>query len=270
LALIYSRPRFWLYTAGPYMVGYVAGVRSLPEFLNPLFPLGLFVYLLPANLYLYGLNDLADIDTDVLNPKKGGREAVAAGAVRRRLTIYVALSGVAVMLFSWSFASFLLNGLYILMAALYSLPPIRLKARPFLDSFSNWFYLIPGAVGYHLSSGMLAPLWFWVVGALWTAGMHALSAVPDIRPDLEAGLKTIATTLGPRGTMVFVSVCWLFVSLFLTFRDPIAFPSFVYPAAALYLTVRVEGLPSFYWRFPLINSVMGMLAFFYAGRHLIL
>jgi hypothetical protein len=129
---------------------------------------------------------------------------VAWGAVRRRLSIYVAGSALAVLLFSWNLTAFLLNSLYILMATFYSLPPIRFKARPFLDSFSNWFYIIPGAAGYHLSSNnLLPPLWFWVVGALWTAGMHALSAVPDIEPDRRAGIKTIATTLGPRGTMFF-------------------------------------------------------------------
>jgi 4-hydroxybenzoate polyprenyltransferase len=270
LALKHSRPRFWLYTAGSYLVGFAAGAKSVETFLSPLFPVGLLVYLLPANIYLYGLNDLADIDTDLLNPKKTDREAVAWGAVRRRLSIYVAGSALAVLLFSWNLTAFLLNSLYILMATFYSLPPIRFKARPFLDSFSNWFYIIPGAAGYHLSSNnLLPPLWFWVVGALWTAGMHALSAVPDIEPDRRAGIKTIATTLGPRGTMFFVSACWTIVAAALALRDPLTLPAFTYPVIALFLTARLEILPSFYWRFPLINTVMGMLAFFYAGLHLI-
>ncbi len=269
MALKHSRPRFWLYTAGSYLVGYVAGVQTLGEFANLLFPLGLLIYLLPANIYLYGLNDLADVDTDMLNPKKTGREAMAVGVMRRRLSLYVAFSGAAVMLFSWNPTSFMLNGLYIVMATLYSLPPVRLKARPFLDSFSNWFYVVPAAVGYHLSSGLLPPLWFWALGVMWTAGMHALSAVPDIEPDRRAGVNTIATFLGPRRTMLFVFINWLGVAAFLATRDPLTLPSFVYPAAALYLIARLEIIPSFYWRFPLINSVMGALAFFYVGRHLI-
>ena len=35
--LVHSRPRFWLYTAGPFLVGYGAGATALGQFAEPRF-----------------------------------------------------------------------------------------------------------------------------------------------------------------------------------------------------------------------------------------
>ena len=65
-----SRPRFWLYVFGPYIVGLAAGAATRDDFVrieNLVF--GLY-FLLPANLLIYGINDIFDFETDRLNPKK--------------------------------------------------------------------------------------------------------------------------------------------------------------------------------------------------------
>jgi 4-hydroxybenzoate polyprenyltransferase len=224
-------------------------------------------FLLFANIYLYGVNDLFDLDTDLLNPKKAGPERTAAGAVRL-LAASAAASALAAIPLALDPTAAALVALYLALSTAYSAPPLRLKARPLLDSYSNWLYIVPAALGYYLSSGRLPPAWVWAAGVAWTAGMHALSAVPDIEADRRAGVKTVAVALGARGTMVFVAANWLAVALILTARDPLMAPSLLYPAIALYLALRPHLVPTWYWRFPAINAAMGALAFLYATRHI--
>jgi 4-hydroxybenzoate polyprenyltransferase len=69
-----SRPHFWLYLAGPVLVGVAFGVPSIADLFAPV-SVALFAYfLLPANAFLYGANDIFDADIDEENPKKEGRE----------------------------------------------------------------------------------------------------------------------------------------------------------------------------------------------------
>jgi len=265
--LVHSRPRFWLYTAGPFLVGYGAGATEPSHFAGLQFIYGMIYFLFFANVYLYGINDLFDLDTDVLNPKKAGPERSAAG-VTRLLAASVVASALAAAPLAVDPAAATLLALYLVLSTIYSTPPLRLKARPLLDSYSNWLYIVPAALGYYLSSGALPPPWVWVAGVAWTAGMHALSAVPDIEADRKAGVKTIAVALGPRRAMLFVTVNWLATAVILTARDPLLALSLLYPAIALYLTLRPHLVPTWYWRFPLINTAMGALAFLYATKHI--
>ena len=258
--ITHSRPRFWLYTAGPFLVGYGAGGPW--DFANPLFLYGLLYFLFLANVYLYGVNDVFDLNTDV--SKKRGPERSAAGRVKA-LTVASVAAG-APLAFDPAAASLFV--LFLALSAIYSAPPVRLKARPFLDSYSNWLYIVPAALGYYAASGRLMPLWAWIAGAAWTAGMHALSAVPDIEHDKKAGLKTVAVVLGRRGTLLFVFGNWLAAAVLLAARDALAAPSFVYPAIALYLFAKPDLVEGWYRRFPAINAAMGALAFFYATRHI--
>lgn len=69
-----SRPRFWLYLAGTYAVGYSFGITNITDFYNPQFFLYLLYFFIPANFFLYGVNDLFDSDTDKHNPKKSKKE----------------------------------------------------------------------------------------------------------------------------------------------------------------------------------------------------
>ncbi len=265
--LIHSRPRFWLYTAGPFLVGYGAGAAAPSQFAEPQFIYGMLYFLLFANIYLYGVNDLFDLDTDLLNPKKAGPERAAAGAAKL-LAASAAASALAAAPLALDPTAAALVALYLALSTAYSAPPLRLKARPLLDSYSNWLYIVPAALGYYLSSSRLPPPWVWAAGVAWTAGMHALSAVPDIEADRKAGVKTVAVALGPRRTMIFVAANWLATALILTARDPLMAPSLLYPATALYLTLRPHLVPTWYWRFPAINAAMGALAFLYATRHI--
>lgn len=85
-----SRPRFWMYTVWPFLVG-VAATWSVLTFFDQIqwfldtwdtkwligslfifwmFLTYLFYFIFPANLLIYGVNDIADGDTDQFNTKK--------------------------------------------------------------------------------------------------------------------------------------------------------------------------------------------------------
>ena len=69
-----SRYRFWLYLGGTYLTGFIIGANSLTHFTTGKFLLHLIYFMIPANILLYGINDLFDQDTDIFNHKKDDKE----------------------------------------------------------------------------------------------------------------------------------------------------------------------------------------------------
>ncbi|SEJ23803.1 4-hydroxybenzoate polyprenyltransferase [Deinococcus reticulitermitis] len=203
LAVI-SRPALWVNTVGTLVTGlWLTGrlYAPSPELL------ALLLYLtLPFNLLIYGLNDLADREEDARSSRKGGWQGARLRPEEeeplRRSTLLVNLPfllGFALLLPPAATGVLLLSaGLF----AAYSLPPLRLKARPFLDGLSNVAYALPLALpALVLGSGVpWGPL---LALMAYSVGKHAFDAAQDIPADALAGTRTVATTLGPRGTALY-------------------------------------------------------------------
>lgn len=272
LALLFvraSRWRFWLYLAGPFLLGYSAGITSLSSLQLPVFWVLLLLFLLPANLFLYGLNDLCDRDTDRLNPRKGTAELGLRQSEEQAVLTGVAVSALVLTAILFWLPSPLVRWLMLAFVALsiaYSAPPLRLKGHPVLDSASNILYAVPGFVGYGIASGKPAP-WEAVIGAgLWTAAMHLYSAIPDIESDQRAGLATSATALGLHRALVACAVLWAGAAGVITALRilwPWCLLAWCYPAATLVLLGHPgRDVSRAYWCFPWVNAGFGMLAFF--------
>lgn len=264
-----SRWRFWLYLAGPYLVGSAAGAQSIAQLHSWMFWIHLVFFLFPANLMLYGVNDLFDTDTDALNPKKGSREHRLASRERRAVfagTAAACALAAAIILAQRSTAAAVTMAAFTALAICYSIPPVRLKTVPILDSASNILYALPGFLGYIQSSGHSPPAGAFVVAGLWTAAMHLYSAVPDIESDRAAGISTTAAVLGRRTALAVCMVLWLAFAVStaaLRILWPWSLAAFVYPAipAALLLR-RSDATEQVYWYFPAVNSLLGMAGFF--------
>jgi 4-hydroxybenzoate polyprenyltransferase len=264
--LTLSRPRFWLYTAGPVLVGVAYAADSSSELLAPL-PAALFLYfLLPANGYLYGINDRFDREIDAENPKKAAKGSPEARwRDSSAVTAVVAASGaLGLALFpltpqvAWPY----LAGFFVLATA-YSAPPLRFKARPLLDSLSNGLYLLPGAAAYAALAGAHPPAPALVGGWLWTMGMHTYSAVPDIDPDRAAGIETTATLLGERRTYGYCALCWALAAVAFGLLDVrLGALLGVYPLFLLATVGAGIDVDRAYWWFPVVNGVVGMLLTF--------
>src|SRR5688500_16965443 len=87
LAFKISRPRFWGYLAGPYLIGYVIGMPTQTALLTPLFFVHLLYFVTVANVLVYGVNDLFDMDTDEKNPKKDTHEHKLKSTEKKQLKV---------------------------------------------------------------------------------------------------------------------------------------------------------------------------------------
>ncbi|MFA9289204.1 MAG: prenyltransferase [Weeksellaceae bacterium] len=268
LSLVFnlSRPRFWLYTAGPFIVGAAFAVHDVYQLNTPAFWIGLLFFLIPANMYLYGVNDLADEDTDEHNTKKTSHEIKLAESNKRIYIVSIMISIATLLLLQSVFSaqSFLLTSIFMGLATMYSLPPIRLKARPYLDFLSNILYVVPGLVGYSLFTGQLPPLPIIVACGAWTGAMHLYSAIPDIQSDTQAKLQTTAVLLGRMNSLWLCFVLWSICAIIVAFYSPFFVFILVYPFLTLRVIIGQLDLTGLYWRFPWINGIIGFILFWYA------
>lgn len=270
-----SRPRFWFYTLGPSILGLTAAAQTHDATATlPVIIAALLYATLPANLLIYGVNDIFDYETDVQNAKKQGYEALVPPDRRREVTIAIAVTNIPLLLFlalrapsvslAW-LAGFLFLGVF------YSAPPLRFKTKPFLDSTSNVLYALPG---FFLWSAITAqqPLTTstgiitLVAALLWCAAMHAFSAAPDIAADRAAGMNTVATVLGARGTILLCLVLYVTsaVLLSLTTTPAAGYLGVIYAAlmgAAYRAANDHTALMRVYARFPAINIAVGFALF---------
>lgn len=255
-----SRPRFWLYLAGPVIVGIVYAVESVGSLFQPII-FALFVYfLVPANVFLYGVNDIFDADVDAHNAKKSDRE------VRYEGSQFVVAVVLVCGLLSSAFIPVLprraiisLSG-FLVLAIEYSAPPFRFKTTPVIDSFSNGMYIIPGITAYAAIKGTYPPLAAVAGSWLWTMGMHTFSAIPDIESDRRAGIETTATILGERRTYAYCGVCWMAASLVFAVVHPFfALILLVYPLLVFAIVRFPVDVTKAYWWFPAINALTGMM-----------
>jgi len=272
-----SRPRFWIYEIGPYIVAIVAAAQNNHlVWLAPTVIIFFIFFTYPANIYIYGINDAYDYETDKLNPKKVSYESLVLPLERKSLFTHIALVCAPFLIYgllSLSITSLLFLCLFFFFAGFYSAPPIRAKARPFLDSiFSASHYVMTGAFSYLLIIDMTNSTLSWstlgiciVAGMAWAISMHAYSAVPDIKADRDAKLETIATRLEKKKT---IYLCTLLYSLSAIFTFPflgiisialgLMYVYFMY----LSLNTTSEELFKIYTYFPKINTLAGMIVFF--------
>ncbi|KAA9089224.1 UbiA family prenyltransferase [Microbacterium radiodurans] len=217
-----SRPVLWINTIGTgalgmWLTGQLIDVAAIP----------LLVWLtLPFNLLIYGVNDIFDQETDALNARKGGVEGARIEQREVKLIAWaVAITNIPFLIYFVLALPIAAVGLIVLYSAVfvfYSAPPLRFKARPFLDSLSNAAYglpllIMPVALG-------APPVWPAVIGLLaWSVAKHAYDAVQDIEEDREAGITTTAVLLGARGTALWSGAWWLASSvLFALVSIPVA------------------------------------------------
>ncbi|WP_435074476.1 prenyltransferase [Halorubrum sp. HHNYT27] len=258
--LVLSRPRFWLYLAGPVAVGVTYGISDVSELFTPTTVALAAYFLVPANVFLYGVNDAFDADIDELNPKKEDREARWRGSRLVAVAVLAsALAGLATFAVTPRVAWPYLAG-FLLLSVGYSAPPVRFKTTPFLDSISNGLYVLPGAAAYATVAGSHPPTAALAGAWLWTMGMHTFSAIPDIEPDRAAGIRTTATLLGERRTYAYCFACWAAAAAAFAAVDlRLGALLGVYPLFVAWVAASSVSVDRAYWWFPALNTAVGTL-----------
>ncbi len=264
-----SRPRFWIYLIGPALLGLAAALTNGGRW-SWIAGLTLLVFTFPANLFIYGVNDIFDQETDALNPKKQGYEA-RFDATKTKRILWVSLLGLVPSLVLFLFLprpaliSFLM---FLFLGAFYSAPPIRAKAIPFVDAAFNILYLMPALAAWYAFGGGAVNWLYVVAGAAWCMAMHAYSAIPDIEADTKANLRTVATSLGKRRALLFCAILYAMAAGLLYWLLPGVIPLTL---GALYLalmlrslrTQKAEELFRIYAWFPWINAFVGFSLFWW-------
>lgn len=265
-----SRPRFWMYTFGSYLIG-VGAYSTIADSVirQPYLFLWLIYFTLPVNLFVYGINDIADGDTDAFNTKKGEYEARLRNEEKSQTLIAVIVTHLifSPLFLISSVKELLCIGIFIITNILYSLPPFRLKAVPFIDSIVNGVFCSAiGLMGYFSAGGEVIN-WYAVVAAgLWSAIMHAYSAVPDIEADKKAGISTIATRLGDKGTLWLCGIGYFVAGLVLIFGGLFYYSLFVIPyfiliGLSFYFLKRYGNIFGIYKIYPLVTLIVGGLIY---------
>lgn len=267
LAVSVSRFRFWIYTGGTYVVGYTLGMESWLAFFQPAYVLYLIYFFFPANVFIYGVNDYWDGETDRMNSRKDGQEHRLGEEERQGLrTVLLGVTALSVFLLVFQDTGARLIFLSFLgLAYFYSAPPLRFKQIPFLDFSSNMLYIMPGIFGFYLASGVFPPLVLVAAGFFHIAAMHLFSAIPDIACDREAGITTTAVLLGRNASLILCVLFWTALSV-LVVRSagyfPLSYLVLLFPAVPLALLLspklRIEEV---YRYLPLLNTALGGLTF---------
>ena len=238
-----SRPLSWVNTAFPFAAAYLVLARSVDARLV----VGTLFFLVPYNLLMYGVNDVFDIDSDEQNPRKGGAEGALLSRSRLRLVLWASLllpvpfvlwlvpqgTGRAALVLAVSLAAVLA----------YSLPILRFKERPGVDSLtSSTHFASPAVYGLVLADRPVPQdVWFLVAAFfVWGCASHAFGAVQDVRADRAAGIGSVATVLGARPVVV-VAIALYVLSAGLVAFGP--WPSvFAVPLPLLYAALVARHL----------------------------
>lgn len=204
-----SRPISWVNTAYPFAAGYIVCGGAIDARLI----IGTLFFLIPYNLLMYGVNDVFDYESDILNPRKGGVEGAITAKKYHPLIVWssvlLSLPFVALLVAMTPPASWVVLAVLVFFVVAYSAKGLRFKEIPFLDSITSSIHFV-GPLVYALSIlGFPSAAWPAVVAFfLWGMASHAFGAVQDIIPDREADIGSIATVMGARITVWFSLICY--------------------------------------------------------------
>jgi 4-hydroxybenzoate polyprenyltransferase len=204
-------------TAFPFFAAYL----FVSERIDLTLILGTLFFLIPYNFLMYGINDVFDYESDLRNPRKGGIEGALLDPKYHALTIWASVGFAAVfivyLLLVGSLEANLWLGFTLFAVLAYSVPKLRFKERPFLDSFTSAVHFVgPMVYGLVLAGSSIAdPKVIAVIAAFmgWGMASHAFGAVQDVRADREAGIKSVATQIGARNTVRFAFALYIVAAL---------------------------------------------------------
>lgn len=268
LILWSSRPLSWINTAFPFALAYYVTAEQVDSNLI----IGFLFFLIPYNLLMYGINDVFDYESDIRNPRKGGVEGALLPPALHLATLLASvilpLPFLVPLVLSGSPTATGVLALALFFVVAYSAKGFRFKEIPFLDSVtSSAHFVMPAVYGLVLADASLSVLTLTLLAAFFFWGMasHAFGAVQDVVADREAGVASIATVIGARGTVRFAVVLYALAgAVLLATPWPlplIALVALLYIAAiAPWWSVSddaAEGANKGWRRFLLLNFISG-------------
>ncbi|HEX4400538.1 MAG TPA: prenyltransferase [Galbitalea sp.] len=215
-----SRPLSWVNTAFPFAVAYLITTGSA----DAVFVVGTLYFLIPYNLAMYGINDVFDYESDLRNPRKGGVEGGVLDRRMHRTTLIAAIATnvpfLVFLVIVGSPLSWLVLAISVFAVIAYSVPGLRFKERPFLDSMtSSTHFVSPAVYGLVLAGAAFTPQLWGLLAAffIWGVASHAFGAVQDVVADRAGGIASVATVIGARATVRLSVLGYLVAGILLLF-----------------------------------------------------
>lgn len=263
-----SRPVSWLNTAYPFAAGYLisGGVVNTEFLVTTVYFLG------PYNLLMYGINDVFDYDSDILNPRKGGIEGMKEQKELHPFIIKaVLITNIPFLLAIALMGTITSNCVLLLVLFLvvaYSLKYLRFKEKPFLDSVTSSMHFVgPLVFALSLNGFPAGALPYVIAFLLWGIASHAFGAVQDIIPDRRGGISSIATFFGASWTVWFSFILYSTAAIIITLcpwpYTIIGVAGFIYAAntwSCLHIADKDSARANVPWRrFIWINFLVGFV-----------
>jgi len=187
---------------------FIAGSLFINYNLSWIFFFQLFLLTIPYSLFLYGINDFYDHDSDTINPRKklleGVRHKNSDYQLILRWSFIFALLLLLSSILSFNYINLIGMLSLLFFSYFYSAPPLRFRVHPPLDSFSNGaiFFSVFVIIMSFNTGEFFIPLNIYYLLAL-VISFHAFSTIMDYSPDKVAGHKTFSTVFGIRVTSFF-------------------------------------------------------------------
>jgi len=206
-----SRPIVWPVLPLVYYLGLNAAGASL----NAAAIVQMLLLTFPMNLIGCGLNDIYDYESDRRSLRRRSIWGAVVGPEERPIVWRAVLLAIPIVILGacltrdWN--NIVATVSLVLVAWLYSVPPVRLKERPPLDSLANGlgYFLLPLAMGYSLGADPRdMPLRYYLL-ALSVGGVHALATAADYEADKAAGHRTLAVMYSRRAAAAFAFAAFL-------------------------------------------------------------
>jgi len=237
-----SRPIVW-----PVLpMVYYLGLHAANAHLSAAAILQMLTLTFPMNLVGCGLNDLYDYDSDRRSVRRRSIWGAVVGVEDRPLVWRACLVMMPLVILAAAATqnrnNIAATACLLLVAWLYSVPPVRLKERPPLDSLANGlgYFLLPLVMGYSLGRDPQAmPLRYYLL-ALAVCGVHALATAADYEADKAAGHRTLAVRFGRRTAAAVACAAFMTTWLLADFHGAAVR---MYVAACVLATVVATLLP---------------------------
>lgn len=255
-----SRPVCWVIAPLIFLRGWSASGAGLT------WPIMLQALMLsfPYCVLLYGINDIYDYRSDNINPRKKLIEGIVLKPKNRRFVKNVAMFAGFLLAVSalpaFNIANFTGMVLLLFFSYYYSAPPLRLKERPPLDSFSNGvgYYFAPFLMGF---GAFNVPLKVYLI-ALFVMALHAFTTISDYTADKKSGQKTFAIVFGKKTASAFLMAASIIV---LMFAGPSIITSIFMLSCALFALVTIlfpsEKLALLFFRLIFVGFILTTLNF---------
>jgi 4-hydroxybenzoate polyprenyltransferase len=216
----------------------VSGNISGSITITPVLILQILMLSFPFCIFLFGINDIYDYETDRINPRKGDLkgggflEGIKLEPEYHSFVKHAAFLVISLLLLTslltLNIANIVGMLLLVFFCYFYSAPPLRFKERPPLGSFSSamLYFFAPFLLGFSFSGSIINNFDVLVGSILLTVcvmGIDAYATIIDYGADKEVGVKTFATVFGKRSAAFFAFLTFI-ITIFVVRLSPLIKP----------------------------------------------